>query len=562
MPRGRTITTILLLAALGLAGCGDSANETNDGTTFTQEPGPGQPGEFDRPLPETAGGDRETTSSRAAGGSSEAMAEDGVTAEGQADAGEHVAAPGDLDAPLPFAPTEPTRTEQRAFDPFNPWVDAAADPRSTFGLDVDTISYSRVREAVETGATIDPSGVRVEEVVNALDYAYETDPSEVFTLTADGARWPWGRDGESEVLRIGLATPPTTVRQPANLTFVIDTSGSMSPYLPLVKDSLAVLVKSLEPGRDTISIVTYETTATPLLPPTDVGEASTILGAIDRLSSAGSTNLADGLVLGYDQALSMTDGRDEATNRVVLLSDGIANTGVTDLEGILDLVADGTGSGVELLTVGFGSQGFNDRLMEQLADRGDGIAVYVDGLDRAHEVFAEDLSATLQTVARQARVQVVFDPKVVQDYRLLGYENRDIADDDFRDDTIDAGEIGAGHTVTAVYEVVLDPRLDDRDVDVDVARVDLRWLDPDSGEAVERSTGIPLATVDREWEAASASLRVAGTAAAWAEVLRDSPYATTRDPGDLADEAGRIATALERPELDEWARLVQASIAS
>ncbi|MBY5164168.1 vWA domain-containing protein [Salsipaludibacter albus] len=466
-----------------------------------------------------------------------------------------------LSQPLPVdpAPDAPPVVvdEPDVAPPANPWEDPVVDPRSTFGLDVDTVSYGRIREAVASGRSIDPGEVRIEEVVNALDYDYDPDPAEVFGVTADGAAWAWGRESGTHLLRIGLTTPAPEVRDPVDLVFVIDASGSMASAMPDVQESLHVLVDALEPGADRIAIVTYDSVARSVLAPTDVEQADVVRAAIGEVRAGGSTNLADGLALGYDQAARMTEDQPAGTNtRVVLLSDGIANTGTTDVESILARVEGGVDAGIELLTVGFGMGGFNDPLMEQLADRGDGRAVYVDTPDEAHELFGEQLASTLQTVAVDARSQVAFNPDVVAAYRLLGYDNRAIADDDFRDDTVDAGEIGAGHAVTALYELDLHPASTRPAGSEEVATVSLRWLDPDTRRATEIARRVALADLASGWESAPAGLRLAGTAAAWAEVLRLSPHAPYGRGGELADEARRIADAVGTAEVAEWADLV------
>jgi Ca-activated chloride channel homolog len=448
-----------------------------------------------------------------------------------------------LDQPLP----EPDVTVG-----INPWVLTADDRLSTFGFDVDTIAYTRVREAITQGGAVPPTEVRVEEIINAFDYGYPTGDG-LFTVTADGATAPWARgDDTYRLMRVGIASAVPETRQPSDLVFVIDTSGSMASYLPLVQDSLRVLVENLD-GDDTVAIVEYGNSGRLLLPPTPVDDQRAILSTIDELATGGSTNLEAGLVLGYDAAEEVAAaGRN---TRVILLSDGIANVGVTDAGGILDRIADSAGNGVNLLTVGFGFQGFNDPLMEQLANQGDGFSVYMDRIEQAEEVFGERLTTTLQTIAVDARSQVDFNPETVAEYRLIGYENRDIADDDFRNDTVDAGQIGAGHTVTAVYAL----RLTDRTVGP-IGTVAVRWLDPETRDPSEIAHVIDVADVTGNWEDATAGLRLAGATAAWGEVLRESPHIEGIDLAVLADEAARIADAVGIDRVTEWADLVARSI--
>lgn len=452
----------------------------------------------------------------------------------------------DLDAPLP-----PEEAREEPPSTANPWVSTAEDPLSTFGLDVDTISYVRIRESIGFGQLPDPSSIRVEEVINTFDYDYPTDADAAFTVTADTAQWPYSSDdGTRHLLRIGIATPVPDGRQPTDLVFVIDTSGSMTDLLPLVKDSLRILVGNLN-DDDTVAIVEYSDSARPLLPSTPVSDADRILSVIDELQTGGSTALAAGLTAGYRLAeQANTQGR---TSRVIILSDGIANVGATDTDAILNQIEDAGDRGINLLTVGFGLFGFNDTLMEQLADRGDGFAAYVDGIEEAEELFGTRLTSTLQTYAVEARTQIEFSPQATARYRLVGFENRDIADEDFRDDSIDAGEIGAGHSVTALYELELVDGADGP-----IGTVNLRWLDPETREPTETSHVIDSARLTA-WEDAPAGLRLAGVAGAWAEVLRESPYAPPGGVPSLVSEASRLASALDSDDIVEWAELVSAS---
>lgn len=476
----------------------------------------------------------------------------GATADAEVDDAEEVGEPVDAGVALTETlPPDPTQPEAASV---NPWVSAAEDPLSTFGLDVDTISYSRARQAINDGYLPDPSAVRIEEVVNAFDFGYDVtaDPEETFTITADAARWPWSADRDTRhLLRVAIATPRPEGRQPTDLVFVIDTSGSMTSLLPLVKDSLRILVNGLN-GEDTVAIVEYSDDATPLLEPTPASDTDAILSVIDRLDTGGSTNLAGGLTTGYRLAeRTNAPGR---TGRVVILSDGIANVGATDPDSVLAQIEDAGDRGINLLTVGFGLGGFNDHLMEQLADRGDGFAAYIDTIDQAQELFGDRLVSTLEVLAVEARTQIEFRPAAVARYRLLGYENRDIADEDFRDDSIDAGEIGSGHSVTALYEIELA-----QGSTGPLAAVNLRWLDPESREAVEISETVDADEVVGDWESAPAGLRLAGTVAAWAELLRQSPHAAPDGLSGLVGEASRLAGAINDDRVTEWAGLVARS---
>jgi Ca-activated chloride channel homolog len=358
----------------------------------------------------------------------------------------------------------------------NPFVDTREDRLSTFALDVDTASYSVARRYVTDGNLPPVGSVRVEEYVNYFDPGYTPPANVAFALYADGSPSPFHSDG-LQFLRVGVQGYQVSEaqRKPAALTFVIDTSGSMDleSRLGLVKASLRLLVERLRP-TDTIAIVAYGSQAYVVLPPTSGEELGRIQAAIDSLYTTGSTNAEAGLRLGYQQAYAML--RPGAINRVILCSDGVANVGHTGPDAILNEIRGYVNSGITLTSVGFGMGNFNDVLMEQLADNGNGNYAYIDNIDEARKLFVEDLTGTLQVIAKDAKVQVEFDPNVVMYYRLIGYENRDVADQDFRNDTIDAGEIGAGHSAVALYAVYTRPGAQGR-----LATVNLRWAGPRPG---------------------------------------------------------------------------------
>jgi Ca-activated chloride channel family protein len=266
------------------------------------------------------------------------------------------------------------------------------------------------------------------------------------------------------------------------------------------------------------------------------GDLEAIRRAVDGLHTEGATNAEEGLVLAYDLARrAFSEG---AINRVILCSDGVANVGATGHGSILERIGEEARQGVELTTVGFGMGNYNDVLMEQLANRGDGAYAYVDTLDEARRVFVENLTGTLQTVARDAKVQVELNPEVVSRYRLLGYENRDVPDERFRDDTVDAGEVGAGHSVTALYEVKLHPGVRPR---AEAARLTLRYESAETGEVEELSRSIAAGELDRDWEDAPAALRLASVVAELAEVLKGSYWAKDGDLDALFRRAQAVS---------------------
>jgi Ca-activated chloride channel family protein len=440
----------------------------------------------------------------------------------------------------------------------NPFIDAEDDPLSTFALDVDTGSYTVARRYLSDGFLPDKDSVRVEEFVNYFEQGYEAPTlEEGLALSVDGGPTPFLQNPRNQVIRVGVQAGELEVGQrgDANLVFVIDTSGSMEreDRLGLVKQSLELLVGALRP-TDTIGIVQYGTNARLVLPPTPVAEEGRIFDAIASLRPEGSTNAAEGLVMGYGMANEAY--RPGGINRVVLSSDGVANMGsATDAEGILDLISDEAENGIEMVTVGFGMGNYNDVLMEQLADQGDGFYAYVDTIDEARRLFVEGLNGTLQTVAKEAKIQVEFDPAVVQSWRLIGFENRALEDDDFADDSVDAGEIGAGHTVTALYEVK--PVEESLRGDLGVAK--LRWLDPATNASRETQQPISVESLAPAFEATDVRFQLDVVVAQYAEVLRESLWAqqTGSDLADVATWGDHLMRVLpEDPDVTEFVGLM------
>jgi Ca-activated chloride channel homolog len=428
----------------------------------------------------------------------------------------------------------------------NPYVDPVEDRVSTFALDVDTASYSIAQRYVDDGFRPDPSSVRVEEWVNAFDQGYRPPLDDTFSIVADGGPTPFTHPGEI-LLRIGLQAREVRdrARQDASLTFVIDTSGSMAREnrLELVKDALARLVDGLGRG-DTVAIVTFGDAGQVLLEPTPATDRYAILDVIDRLQPGGSTNLEHGLRLGYDLARSALT--ENGIDRVVLASDGVANVGLTDPESILAGIRRDAAAGIELVSIGVGMGNYNDVLLEQLADQGDGFYAYVNTPDEADRLFTHDLTGTLQTVALDARAQVEFDAEAVAAYRLVGYENRAIDDRDFTDDSVDAGAIGAGHSVTALYAIQLN---DDVGRQGRIATVSLRWTDPEDGGADQIDREVRTSDLARQFGATDPYFRFDAVVASTAEVLRGSPWANRVHLADIAEVAYRHAESL--PPTDE-----------
>ncbi|MET9700238.1 von Willebrand factor type A domain-containing protein [Streptomyces sp. NPDC006529] len=404
-----------------------------------------------------------------------------------------------------------------------------ADHLSTFALDVDTASYGFARRTIRSGRLPEPRTVRPEEFVNSFRQDYRRPEGNGFSVTVDGART--SADGWS-LMRIGLTTrapAPDAVRKPAALTFVVDISGSMAEpgRLDLVRTSLELMTERLR-DDDSIALVTFSDTAKTRIPMTRLGgHREHLHEVVSGLRPARSTNVEAGVTRGYDEAVKGL--REGATNRVVVLSDGLANSGDTSADGILERVAAAReDKGITLFGVGVGSD-YGDALMEALADRGDGHTTYVSDTDRARQVFCEDLPAQIDLRARDAKAQVAFDPQTVESFRLIGYENRRVADEDFRDDAVDGGEVGPGHSVTALYAVRTRPGAAGH-----VATATVRWLDPATRAPHEESASVEAAALTgRAWTEADARFQVTAVAAYFASALRGRAGGWEPVPGAL-----------------------------
>jgi Ca-activated chloride channel family protein len=437
----------------------------------------------------------------------------------------------------------------------NPFVDTEDDHLSTFALDVDTGSYTVARRYVTDGNLPPEDAIRVEEFVNYFRQDYDYPPEEqAFAIVVDGGPFPFAETERYRMMRVGIqgyAVSPEE-RKDVALTFVIDVSGSMAreDRLELVKQSLALLVEQLRP-TDTVGIVVYGSDARALLEPTSGDEKKTILRAIGKLQPEGATNAEAGLRLGYEQANRTF--KPEGINRVILCSDGVANVGRTGAESIWEQIEGYASEGITLTTVGFGMGNYNDVLMEQLADHGDGFYAYVDYLKEARRLFVDNLTSTLQAIALDAKVQVDFNPEVVARFRLVGFENRAIADEDFRDDTVDAGEIGAGHDVTALYEIKLHP-----DAEGKIATVFLRWQDPETYEVAELSQDFDTTGMAESFTAAAPRFQWDVVVAEYAEILRGSYWAEGSTLAAVLEEAQAVSSLLpEDADVAEFVQLVQ-----
>lgn len=425
------------------------------------------------------------------------------------------------------------------------------DYLSTFALDVDTASYGYARRTLGDGRLPSPEEVRPEEFVNSFRQGYERPKGPGFSVNVDGARIGSGKGGgggtgasDWSLLRVGLATeaaPSTAERPPAALTFVVDISGSMAETgrLDLVRKSLTILTDELR-DDDSIALVTFSDEAETRLPMTRVkGNRNRIKSAVRNMQPAQSTNVEAGITLGYEKSV---DGhRKGATNRVVLLSDALANTGDTEAEGILKKIDSARREyGITLFGVGVGSD-YGDAFMEQLTNKGDGNTTYVGDDEQARKVFVDQLPAHLEIRARDAKAQVAFDRKTVKSFRLIGYENRKVADEDFRDDSVDGGEVGPGHTVTALYAVRLREGASGT-----VAKATVRWLDPKTREAQEETGTATTGAIDGSlWSGGGERLQVAAVAAYFADHLRGGDLPGAPGLGELASRAAGLAETTE-----------------
>lgn len=433
----------------------------------------------------------------------------------------------------------------------NPFVDTEDDHLSTFAADVDDASYVLTRSYLERGDLPPTEAIRVEEFINHFDYRYASPNHGPFAVYIEGAPSASGRN--SELLRIGIKGMDVRRRErkPVDLVFVIDCSGSMNreDRLELVKRSLGYLVDQLT-RNDRVGIVMYNTSAAIVLEPTHASCKGLILEAIDRLYAAGSTNAEAGLRLGFQMAARCLD--EERSIRVILCSDGVANVGNTDAETLLGEIKRYGKMGITLSTVGVGMGNYNDVLLEQLADKGNGKYAYVDDLAEARRIFVENLTGTLEVIARDVKIQVDFNPDMVRSWRLVGYENRDVADEKFRDNREDGGEMGAGHAVTALYEL----KLHDHRSNGNIGTVYIRYKDPDTFRASELSRAISARDFVGRFSSASTSFRLAATAAEFAEILKKSYWAKGITLGDLREEVGEISEDRWSSEIGELLSLI------
>lgn len=432
---------------------------------------------------------------------------------------------------------EPTAGERYAEIDENPFLDARRAPLSTFSIDVDTASYSNVRRFLKDGQLPPKDAVRIEELVNYFEYDYPQPVGDTpFSVSTEAAVCPWNT--KHKIVQIGLQGKKVSLDNtpPANLVFLLDVSGSMnSPdKLPLLKDGLKMMINQLKP-QDRVAIAVYAGSSGLVLPSTSISYKGEILGALDRLEAGGSTNGGAGINLAY--TVAENNFIPGGNNRVILATDGDFNVGTTSDDALVNLIEQKRKSGVFLSVLGFGTGNLNDSMMEKLSNKGNGNYAYIDSRDEARKALGEQVAGTLLTIAKDVKIQVEFNPALVAGYRLIGYENRLLADRDFNDDQKDAGEIGAGHSVTAIYEVVpagvplendgielkySETERSDTRFTNELMTVKLRYKEPDGDESKLLTMGVLDNAIPVE--NASQNLRFAASVVQFGLLLRDSRY--------------------------------------
>lgn len=432
-------------------------------------------------------------------------------------------------------------------------VQVAEHPVSTFSIDVDSGAYANVRRMLKAGQLPQQDAVRIEEMINyfGYDYPLPQDENVPFSVTTEMAPAPWNR--HTHLLQIGIKGQDISRQMlpPANLVFLIDVSGSMGDAnrLPLLQSALKLLTEQLR-EQDRVAIVVYAGASGVVLPPTN--DKGKILAALNRLQAGGSTNGAAGIELAY--AVARQSYIPRGINRVLLATDGDFNVGTINFDALKSLIEEKRKSGISLTTLGFGmgsyaaERNYNDRLMEQLADAGNGNYAFIDTLNEAQKVLVDEMSSTLATIAKDVKIQIEFNPEVVAEYRLIGYENRALKREDFNNDKIDAGEIGAGHTVTALYEIALtgskgsrleplryqSKTLENKSMRDEIAHLRLRYKAPEGSESKLLEWPLQRASIKGDFAQASERMRFAAAVAGFGQLLKGGQYTGKFSFGDIA----------------------------
>ncbi len=425
---------------------------------------------------------------------------------------------------------------------YSKFFDTEEDNLSTFAIDVDNGSYTLGRKKLNQGILPASESVRVEEYINYFQQDYKSPRGDPFSVIVDGSPSPF-RGDDLHIVRIGIQGKTTSnkERRPWNLTFLIDISGSMQSRMDLVKKSLYMLIDNNMKDKDKISVCTYAGSVGTVLLPTSLEEIGKegLKGIISDLEAGGSTAMASGLQNAYNiNDSALIEG---GVNRIVVCSDGDANVGATGHNQILDTIAGYVEKGITLSTLGFGQGNYNDYLMEQLADNGNGNYYYIDTYEEAERFFSDEFVSVMEIIAKDVKIQVEFNPKVVRRYRLIGYENRDIADEDFVKETTDAGELGAGHRVTALYEIELKGNNKK-----DIGTVHLRYKLPNGKKDILMDVPILRNDIRDNFFTASERFQFTVCIAEFAEILRKSPNVDTS-----LDDVNKIISDIVLPNEDK-----------
>ncbi len=427
----------------------------------------------------------------------------------------------------------------------------AENPVSTFSIDVDTGAYANVRRMINSGHLPREDAVRVEELINYFSYDYpQPENNQAFSVSTELSEAPWNQ--HAKLLHIGIKGKEIKADKlpAANLVFLVDVSGSMQAAnkLGLLKSSLRLLTKQMRP-QDKIALVVYAGASGVVLEPTSGNDKFKITNALNNLRAGGSTNGASSIRMAYN--LAQQHFIKEGINRIILATDGDFNVGTVNFEALKDLVEEKRKSGISLTTLGFGTGNYNDHLMEQLADSGNGNYAYIDTLNEAQKVLVDEMSSTLQTIAKDVKIQIEFNPAIVKEYRLIGYENRQLKREDFNNDKVDAGEIGAGHTVTALYELVLKDSKGNR-IDPlrysakensktkqtnELAFLRLRYKQPDSDKSQLIESALVQSEIDTSLSNASDRHRFATAVAGFGQLLRGGTYTENFEFDDVLELA-------------------------
>ncbi len=409
-------------------------------------------------------------------------------------------------------------------------IQVSDEPLSTFSIDVDTAAYANVRRFINGGNLPPKDAVRVEEMVNYFDYDYPVPESEStpFNITTEIGPTPWNNG--SYLLHIGIQgyEPASFTSKPRNLVFLLDVSGSMNAAnkLGLLKKSLRLLVNQLTP-QDRVAIVVYAGASGVVLESTPGNRRNEIIDAMERLRAGGSTNGGAGIELAY--SIAQQHFNKDGINRVILATDGDFNVGPSNTEALKALIKEKKRSGVGLTILGFGMGNYNDQLLESISNAGDGNAAYIDTLQEAQKVLVEEIGSTLNTIARDTKIQIEFNPKIVSSYRLIGYENRLLNNEDFKNDRIDAGDVGAGHSVTALYEIILTEPLRYNSTKIkahqfndELAFLKLRYKRPDESSSIEMQHAIVMGNSYQQLASTSNNFRFTAAVAGFGQRLRHS----------------------------------------